>query len=291
MTKLLNSTKKFIPESFLAGLRAWVAKRNRRSILRNRRSGPLTLKPDACVEHYYHFLFDLCLPLFLLVNESQANFKLRLRGPFANITQELFGDRAKAIDPHTPSDSMDLVLRGMNPQLVSLSRQQIAAFRQFVLHRYAIGPSGPCRLVLLIERMPPDHFFKEEATKKGGGSSRRSIPNHTELANAISNATPKPFKFRNVRLEQLTFEEQVRAFSQAHLVIGQHGAGLANCLWLPKQSKVLELSHNLKLQHFKKICSAIGCDYTVHPTGGPHEPVHFESLKPALSKLRTCALA
>ena len=49
--------------------------------------------------------------------------------------------------------------------------------------------------------------------------------------------------FRAVFLENTPFEEQVRLFNNAKLIIGVHGAGFANNLFCKKGSIVLEITH------------------------------------------------
>jgi capsular polysaccharide biosynthesis protein len=132
--------------------------------------------------------------------------------------------------------------------------------------------------VLLIERLPPQDFFRTAAKSKGGGTSRRSIPNHDELAGALQSLVRPAFEFENVRLEQIPFEEQVRLFSTAALVIGQHGAGLANCAWMQPGSRVVELANKPELTHFQRLSRFMGHAHVVHRTGGPHEAIDVPAL-------------
>jgi hypothetical protein len=47
--------------------------------------------------------------------------------------------------------------------------------------------------------------------------------------------------FRPVRLENLSFREQVDLFSRAEYIVGPHGAGMANLLFAPVGARVVEL--------------------------------------------------
>jgi capsular polysaccharide biosynthesis protein len=61
----------------------------------------------------------------------------------------------------------------------------------------------------------------------------------------------------------MTFREQFRLFSGNGIVIGQHGAGLANAMWLtPHQSSLIELADERSPDHFRNYCSDFEIDYT-----------------------------
>lgn len=52
-----------------------------------------------------------------------------------------------------------------------------------------------------------------------------------------------------LKAAELSFKEQVVLFSNAQIIIGMHGAGLTNMIWMPKDSKIAEIrlegdSHN-----------------------------------------------
>lgn len=53
----------------------------------------------------------------------------------------------------------------------------------------------------------------------------------------------KRYDIEVFNLENLSFIEQVKIFSETTLLIGPHGAGLANMLYLPKESIVLEIKN------------------------------------------------
>jgi capsular polysaccharide biosynthesis protein len=61
----------------------------------------------------------------------------------------------------------------------------------------------------------------------------------------------------------MTFREQFELFSRNGIVIGQHGAGLANAMWLtPHESSLIELSHERNPDHFLNYCGDFEIDYT-----------------------------
>lgn len=60
-----------------------------------------------------------------------------------------------------------------------------------------------------------------------------------------------------------TWVDQVAAFSGAELVIGMHGAGLSNAVFLPKGSQVIELQPvAYSASMFQNLCAARGLEHT-----------------------------
>jgi capsular polysaccharide biosynthesis protein len=80
------------------------------------------------------------------------------------------------------------------------------------------------------------------------GASRRLL-NSDEIERIA-----EQFDFEIVTCETLSFGEQVRLFSEAHIIAGAHGAGLVNMVFAPPGTQVIEL---------------IGPRYAHDQTGGP----------------------
>jgi len=249
----------------------------------------VVLVPDNLVEHYYHFLFDLALPLYLVLQEAadRTTFVVGTTpSPFLPRLNQLFGSRvsverrqARIVNPG------DHVLLGMNPFLVNVTGREVLPFAQHVRSVVGIDAGAhPPNIVMLIERLPPRGFFVDGAVKPGGGASRRHIPNHEALKERVAASVRPPFEFRNVRLEDMPFEEQVQLFARAAVVIGQHGAGLANCLWMPPGSMLVELSNEPDKSHFRRIAAVMGHEYLLHATEGAHTAVDVSRLVDQLTR-------
>ena len=67
-------------------------------------------------------------------------------------------------------------------------------------------------------------------------ASFRRLLNESEIVNALMSEG-----FECVTLESLTFEAQVNLFQSADTVVAPHGAGLANAVFMPLGSKMVEL--------------------------------------------------
>jgi capsular polysaccharide biosynthesis protein len=71
-------------------------------------------------------------------------------------------------------------------------------------------------------------------TRRGGRA--RAVTNEAELQPALSARG-----FEMVRADRLSFDEQVRLFADAAVVVAPHGAALTNLLWSPPGVRILEL--------------------------------------------------
>ena len=91
-----------------------------------------------------------------------------------------------------------------------------------------------------------------------------------------------PLVLENVKLEDLDFAQQVRLFASAVMVIGQHGAGLGNSVWMEPGGTVVELTNRPNLRHFQKISGGMGHRHVLQVTPGPHAPIDVEALRSLL---------
>lgn len=275
-----RAIKSLLSPRSIKQLRALRASANHRAITDiAQRESLVYLQPVGLVEHYFHFIFDLCIPLWKIIENSprETVFVLNEFGFFTDQLQRLFPDRIRIESTNFTGQSLPSAdLQGLNPRYVQLSKKDLIGFGNYITQTLAADTRGPRNKVLLIERMPPNDYFRKAAVHKGSGASRRSIPNHQQLADAIRSRLKAPFEFQNVQLEKLSLEEQIHQFKQAALVIGQHGAGLSNIVWMSGDARVFELSHDLELDHFKQLSTILGHGYSLHQTAGPHVEVDVD---------------
>jgi capsular polysaccharide biosynthesis protein len=70
-------------------------------------------------------------------------------------------------------------------------------------------------------------------------AKRRRISNEDEVFRLL-----RLKGFEKVNLEELKLTDQVKLFQQARVVIGCHGAGLTNIMFMQKNQTVIELKSN-----------------------------------------------
>lgn len=253
---------------------------NQRKILAHAQSSRLIflqpVPPWGCggnIEHYYHFIFDLVLPLYFVVKQTPPDviFVLEDFGIYTDRLHDLFPHRIKiAHDIDIPKNTKRIHLIGMNPKSVHSRHDALESFKRDICSNLKVDQTGEPNKVLLIERSPMDPYFMTSSKIRGGGTSRRSILNHGELTSTIRSMVRAPFEFHNLQLENISLKEQIHYFDRALIVVGQHGAGLANCVWMRRKSIVIELSSNESRQEFRIISKLKHHHYYWYKTSGPH---------------------
>ncbi len=235
-------------------------------------------RSSGYVSHYFHFIMDFVWPIFHWLDNDAGWLEDKTftissmeRGPlfFDRIFLEIFGTgllqgtvvdrlRFKFFDS-TPR----VELKGCNSRFrdylrafgsLAAARQSVEAFRSYLYRRFDCSEGNP-KTIMLIERA---------RGKFRRGATRRSIMNHDELKKSLETyCAQHRLTFRNIELESMTFREQFQLFSGNGIVIGQHGAGLANAMWLtPHESSLIELAEERSPDHFRNYCSDFEIDYT-----------------------------
>ena len=136
--------------------------------------------------------------------------------------------------------------------------------------------------------MVGEHGFRNHEgvpeSMKTLGAQRRSIKNHSQLAAVLERRYGSAFQ--SVQLENMKLGEQIELFRQAVLVIGQHGAGLNNVVWMKNEGgAVIELGRPL-VPTFINLCGTKGLRIKqLHKDTEGHLSVEPEFFTKALQEL------
>lgn len=91
------------------------------------------------------------------------------------------------------------------------------------------------------------------------GAKRRTLVNQDELATNLQNEFGE--RFKEIVLEDIRIEEQIGWFRNATIIMGVHGAGLCNLVWVQnKKCCVIEMEPILS-PTFKNMSSALALKY------------------------------
>lgn len=223
--------------------------------------------------HYGHFVHDLLMPLndyFTTRSIDPTGWTLYLQatpdqsiGAFAPIVAAFFGAKVEEIDP-SDFEALDVEHLPLRAYLfgpfhdATLKNMLATAVRRFNLSDHAAASK-----VILIERGAAKNGFEARddlpAGVRASGIGRRSLINHDEIAEFMR--ARYGTHFQNVVLESMSFQEQVRVFWSARLVVGQHGAGLNNIVWMRAQNAgVTEIGHRT-VHTFENLCATKGYRY------------------------------
>jgi hypothetical protein len=245
------------------------------------------------VEHFYHFMMSYFLPLDDYIGREQPeSIVVRDCGPM-NPWFEL-------LDPNTsieirPARQFASDESGKFPGAVYVKTLEIKSWaqarairaaRKRILVRHGLGLTRPSDETLtLINRMPALPFYHEEADIRGSGAERRSLPNFAELRQALGEVMPlKVFEG-----EHLTPLEQVRQVNSTTMLVGQHGAGLTNVIWMTPGATVVEIlpdtmTGKVGRGHIREIAQACGHSYRMVRQQDNHTPVDVAAVLRAVGR-------
>lgn len=132
-------------------------------------------------------------------------------------------------------------------------------FVDFVLDRFDLQETRtiPGRVVLIDRRPYTAHARSSTNTNSSTTTSTsttddRIIENMYAVARSINGLVPEVTSVQVLQLHTMTLRAQIQAVREAHVLIGNHGAGLTQLLFLDKDTYVLEFSRFNK--HFVELC-------------------------------------
>lgn len=266
-----NDFLKHMIRNFKIGLNAYIIRKNQKEIVALSKSNKsIYLNPvpsytcGGNIKHYYHFIFDLLLPLSFLIRNTTSDvvFVLKDFGVLTAVLKDVFDSRIRVALDFDDASIPQIELIGMNPYGVNINQFEYKWLKHYLMNALDIPVSKKRNKIILIERVSPDVYSTKKAIREGGGGLCRSINNHKELKDALQQAVNQNYEFHNLRLENLSFKEQITIFDSAALVIAQHGAGLSNILWMHKNSAVVEFGYR-EIDCFGRLAKAIHLNYHV----------------------------
>lgn len=196
------------------------------------------------VYHNHSHWLTAHLPKLLLLRERDALADVLLprdRTPAMDGSLRLLGLSPEAFpsfDPDRPLQVDQLTVVGSDrfrPELLRL------------VQRAFLDPAGaPPHRRVLISR---------------AHASRRKLINEDELWARLA-----PFGFERVRMEERSFEEQVRLMRETALLVAPHGAGLTNMIFCPPGADVLEIADlGFPNPNFYALAAGLGHHYWIVP--------------------------
>eukprot|EP00930_Biecheleria_cincta_P034388 TRINITY_DN23775_c0_g1_i3.p1 TRINITY_DN23775_c0_g1~~TRINITY_DN23775_c0_g1_i3.p1 ORF type:complete len:1355 (+),score=215.64 TRINITY_DN23775_c0_g1_i3:79-4143(+) len=219
-------------------------------VLQNHRRPLLHLHYDTLYTAFYHMVVEI-LPRFveylpelrqgnldLLVNSfSDAKLMNPLLARLGVPSSSVF-----AIEGRTAACAPRLIFKVFTPSTNFLSPERFRALRQSLgLYDGAAG-----KHVVLLSR----------------GNSSRTLANEDEVV-AMLKELGRPVDV--LHAEPGNFQETLEILSRASLLVGGHGANLANMIYAPMNSKVLEIVPQVPFPmvnfHYRSLAGALGFEY------------------------------
>jgi len=210
------------------------------------------------LSHYGHFIHDFIVPVMQHINESNAKYehiylenytRWSSLGNFRPIAEKILGLKITELN----TDEIDK----LNILRTEISTISFGPYRSIFFKDIIPYVSNTLKLtespyrVILIER---------GKSKPGSGAHRRFLPNHRMLETKLSKYFGPIFK--NVVLEDLSIDEQVSMFMNVDIVIGQHGAGLCNIIWMNNPNSLVIEFPPYEVETFRNMAKAKQIKYS-----------------------------
>lgn len=241
------------------------------------------------VEHYYHFLLGYLFPVTLwLSDHSDSRPVVRDCGPM----NPWFGVVGRDVTLIAPGTMLHRLVRGAPATVLtpsddpeSFDSLQLARFRAEILHRVGGAEANDSGSQITLLRRGRSHPYYDGAIseQRYSGAFRRSIPNLAEVADRLERSWPVAL----VDAADLAPAAQIRLHASTRVLIGQHGAGLANMIWMPPGSYVVEVLPPMPAHLsviFRNLAAALGHRYTAIQQRSAHAPVNAADIANAVAE-------
>ena len=268
------------------------------------------------VTHYYHFFFGALIPLieFHLKNKCLGYRICTDIGPMKSILCELplnFVEFCGPENTKTRNDSnllnyIALPAYDVFNEIQYRSSPTIFSnkVRLSIIHYFSETIPSYIKLlpiyeIILIERTNNETYYKSiESNIKNqtSGAQLRSINNHNTLCNELNEIYQS--KFQNISLERMSIYYQYHLFSNAKVIIGQHGAALSNIFFMNNLQTQLINSNNCHLieivppaehisakhfqltarKHFENLAKSLNINYYSIQQTNDHSNVNIQQI-------------
>jgi hypothetical protein len=220
--------------------------------------GPTCSLVGRLDSNYFHWLVDTCTVLEGLEaawpdRDVRPRLIVRAGAPtFARESLEILGwenleEWPLGWRPGQPEDEVAMHHQHVESLVIPSWRHS----------RYGLAPRALSWLrTALLERVPaspgpPERLYIDRSSRRW-----RSVVNEEEVMHLLAERG-----FRVVRPEQLTMGEQIQLFRRAEVIVGLHGAGLANLLFAPS-AHLVELIGDYGGDEYFAMACALGNTYT-----------------------------
>lgn len=173
---------------------------------------------------YFHWLIDT-LPKIIYAKKKYKNFTIIL-------PEEL------------KKDFILKSLKKFNIKIFFLKKKYNYSFKKLI-YIGNLYPSGNPRKTIINDMknlVNSQSNGKNRVYISRNRSNRRKITNEKDLINIL-----KKYKFKILYSEKIPFENQIKIFSNTKYMLGLHGAGLSNLIWMKKKSYLIEIKPEMDL--------------------------------------------
>ena len=228
-------------------------------------------RKEGSLFHYAHFICDCLFPEILC---DIFNYDEVIREKSINQT---IGNFYKIYKDVMMINHTELLSKQFNNLKVNTicyktkedynNKMDFDKFRNFIFKRYNINNLEYNNFypeVILIKRdgrinLIDDQYLQQINTNIKTGKERREIKDIDCIENFLENKYKHIFK--SLYFEKLDFEEQVKIFNNAKLIICSHGAVMSNMFFCKEGTTIIEVTCGSKWDFFDKISKILNLNH------------------------------
>ena len=255
---------------------------------------------DGSVQQYYHFMLGYLFPVASWIRRNPGQLvTLRDCGPM-NVWSRALQQQID-LEIILPGDALHRVVGNRMKSVVLQGLDNPSRFNSRDLRSGAISLASILRIpprdsspltsppqafdAVIIDRQSSEDFYHSpESETHMSGRERRSTPNLSQADwSALTGLDPRVVDFAKVDPVS-----QIEVMQRCNLLIGQHGAGLLNMVWMVPGSVVIEIEPPLPPEvHglFARLATCLGHRYLSVPQQSVHADVDFELLAEAIREM------
>ena len=222
--------------------------------------------------HYAHFLCDCLFPEIIndIYKYDEVIREKNLRetiGNFSKIYMEVMEIKnTELISKHfNELQNIDIISYKKSEEYCD--KIYFDKFRNFIFSRYKISYleyKSDYPKVILIKRddrinLIDDEYLAKRNTNITTGKERREINNINNVETYLKNKYDTIFK--SLYFENLPFEEQIKYFNNANLIICAHGAVMSNMFFCKEGTTIIEVTCGCKWGFFDKISTILNLNH------------------------------
>jgi len=202
--------------------------------------------------HYAHFICDCLFPEIIsdIFNYNEIIREKNIHQTIGNF-DKIYTDVMKIKNTELLSDDFN----NLNVDTICYENKEnycnkiyFDKFRKFIFKRYNINNleyNNHYPKVILIKRgdrinLIDDEYLSKIIMNVTTGKERREINNIVEVEEFLQNKYKDQFK--SLYFEKLPFEEQIKYFNNAKLIICAHGAVMSNMFFCKEGATIIEVT-------------------------------------------------
>jgi hypothetical protein len=203
-------------------------------------------------DRYYHFLLGFLTPLVLwhAKRADGGRYFVRSCGPMDGHLEAMGFRNVEALSRSDWDDC--LMQRAFSVERLAgydtgpfYSGEAFGHLREAAFRRFGVQPRAVSADVLFINRGESPEYYQSDKSEgyrsnhnegRISANLRRSLPNMREI---LLSAMAEGIACRLAELETSSLPDQVALFANTSVVVAQHGAALANMVWMPRGSLVV----------------------------------------------------